>query len=133
MSRKPTKLNKKPRKVAKKPDFFCDDKFFDENLSVVKIEHCLECPIFTEKAQEIFKLLSTKFPRNKFKLLLNQSEVDGKKIVPQYGAFEVSFAKNCRQTYHLIWSGIEKGPPRREKFPTSFDELLNKVNKILAQ
>lgn len=120
-------------KTGKKIHFFCDDKFFDENLGVVKIEHCLECPVYAEKALEIYKLLTGKFPKYKFKLLLNESELDGKKIEPRSGAFEVSFAKNCRHTYHLIWSGLEKGPPRRDKFPPQeIEDLARKVQKILV-
>lgn len=133
MLKKPKVSKKKLKKPKKKLEFFCDDNLFDENLSVIKIEHCFECPIFAEKAQEIFKILSDRFPRNKFKLLMNVSEVDGKKFEPNYGAFEISFAKNCREVYHLIWSGIDKGPPRREKFPANLNELANKINKFLAQ
>lgn len=116
----------------KKKQFICDDKLFNENLSVIKIEHCLECPIFAEKAHEIFKILSEKFTRNKFHLLLNESEVDGAKIEPRDGAFEISFAKNCKQTYHVIWSGIGRGPPRREKFPANLDDLARQMQKILV-
>lgn len=112
--------------------FFCDDKNFDETLSVIKIEHCLECPIFMEKAIEIFKFVSEKFPRNKFKLLRNESEVDGSKIVPRFGAFEISFAKNCRMTYHLVWSGIKFGPPRRDKFPPDLEDLSRRIQKLLV-
>lgn len=129
---KPEKSLVSAKAVAKKFQFFCDDKFFDESLSVLKIEHCLECPIFGEKSQEIFKNLSEKFPKHKFKLLQNESEVDGKKFEPRFGSFEISFAKDCRQTYHLLWSGINKGPPRREKFPQDFDELTRKIQKLLV-
>lgn len=121
----------KPRAKPPKKINFCDDQHFDENLSVIKIEHTLECPIFIEKAHEIFKYLNEKHPRNKFKLLVNE-ETDGTAIEPREGAFEMSFAKNCRLTNHLIWSGIDKGPPRREKFPPDLDELARKIQKILV-
>lgn len=120
------------KKRDKKKQFICDDKLFNENQSVIKIEHCLECPIFAEKALEIFKILSEKFTRNKFHLLLNESEVDGMKIEPRDGAFEISFAKNCKQTYHVIWSGVAKGPPRRDKFPANLDDLARQMQKILV-
>lgn len=112
--------------------FMCDDKSFDETVSVIKIECCLECPVFVEKAQEIFKILSEKFTRNKFHLLLNQSEVDGSRVKPRDGAFEISFAKNCRRAYHVIWTGIDKGPPRRDKFPPNLDDLERQMQKILV-
>lgn len=50
--------------------------FFDENLQIIKIEHKIDCPLlFNEKSQETFKLVSSKFPNNKFKLLINKSEL----------------------------------------------------------
>lgn len=129
---KSTKSKKAPNKKIVKPKFFCDEKLFDENLSVIKIEHCHECPIFNEKSTEFFKFICAKFPKNKFKLLLNESELDGTKLEPRFGAFELSFAKNCRLTYHLIWSGINRGPPRREKFPQDLEELSRKIQKLLV-
>lgn len=123
-------MSKKKIYPAKK--FFCDEKNFDEELSVLKIEHCLECPIFLEKSLEIFKFVAAKFPRNKFKILLNESELDGQKLEPRFGAFEISFAKNCRMVYHLIWSGIKLGPPRRNKFPQDLEDLSRKVQKLLV-
>lgn len=125
-------MEKPAKPTAKKINFFCEEEFFDETLSVLKIEHCLECPIFGEKTQEIFKHLSGKFPKFQFKLLQNESELDGKKFEPRFGAFEISFAKNCRQAYHLLWSGIDKGPPRRDKFPQDLDELARKIQKFLV-
>lgn len=127
-----TSAPKAPKPQPRKFDFFCDDKFFDENLSVIKIEHCLECPIFNEKAHEVYRSITENFPKQKFKFLLNESEADGKKFSPRLGAFEISFAKNCRLTYHLIWSGIERGPPRREKFPGDIDSLVRQIRKLLV-
>lgn len=129
--KKPTKINK-ATPSSRKFQFFCDEKYFDKTLSVIKIEYCLECPIFNEKAREFYIILSEKFPRNKFHLLLNESEFDGNKIDPRLGAFEISFARNFRDNYHLIWSGIEKGPPRREKFPHDLDQLFRQIRKILV-
>lgn len=121
-----------PKPQGRRNLFFCDEMNFDEALSIMKVEHCLECPVFVEKSQEIFKVLSGKFPRNKFKLVLNESEVDGKKIEPRSGAFEISFARNCRETYHLIWTGIDKGPPRRDKFPKDMEQLSRQIQKLLV-
>lgn len=129
---KPVKSATSVKPSGKKFQFFCNDQLFDETLSVLKIEHCLECPIFSEKSHEIFKDLSGKFPRIKFKLLENESEIDGKKIEPRFGSFEISFAKNCRQTFHLLWSGIDKGPPRRDKFPENMEEIARKIQKLLV-
>lgn len=123
--------SKKTKIPTKRIDLFCDDKHFDDQLCVLKFEHCVECPIFAEKAVEIFQTLKEYFPRNKFKVLLNHSEVDGKKFEPRYGAFEINFAKHCRMNYHLLWSGIDKGPPRRDKIPTDLDDLAKKMTKIL--
>lgn len=92
----------------------------------------MECPIFLEKAQETFKIVSEKFGRSKFKFLLNESETDGTKFEPRPGAFEIFFAKNCRLKYHFIWSGIDQGPPRRDKFPKDFDPIIRQIQKILV-
>lgn len=127
-----TKKSKKKSKAKASLPFFCGEELFDEDLSVIKIEHCVDCPIFAEKAEEIFKILCGNFPRNKFKLLLNKSGQDGKAIEPRFGAFEISFARNCKKTYHVIWSGIDKGPPRREKFPQNFDDLARQMRKIFV-
>ena len=119
-------------KVKQKKRFFCEDKLFDKSLSVIKVEHCQECPVFGEKAFEVFKLVVEKFPQRQFKLLVNHSELNGEAIEPRFGAFEVWFARNCRETYHLLWSGLDKGPPRREKFPQDLDEIQRKVLKLLV-
>lgn len=104
----------KPRAKPPKKFNFCDDQHFDENLSMIKIEHTLECPVFNEKAHEIFKYLTV------------NEEIDGTVIEPREGTFEMSFAKNCRLTSHPIWSGIDKGNP------PDLDELTRKIRKILV-
>ncbi|CRK98082.1 CLUMA_CG011450, isoform A [Clunio marinus] len=123
---KKKKRENKPKPV-KKPHFN-----IDESWNVIKIEHCFECPIFAVKSQEIFNILCENFPRNKIRLLCNESHIDGSRIEPRLGAFEISFAKSYRETFHLIWSGIEKGPPRREKFPSNVDDLVRQITKILV-
>jgi hypothetical protein len=130
------KKSKKPVKEAKvKVEHnYCDDLDLDENLAVIKFELCLECPIYKEKALEIYNSIIGQFPRRSFQLLTN-IQLDGKAQVPRFGAFEIFFAKTCNQPPHLVWSGIEMGPPRRDKFPneSQVEEIIKKVEKLLIQ
>lgn len=133
---KKKKQNKKPVKEAKvKVEInYCDSLELDENLAIIKFEHCLECPIYKEKAIEIYNSIISQFPRRNFQILTN-IELDGKSQVPRFGAFEIIFAKTCTQPPHLLWSGIEFGPPRREKFPNELqiEEIVKKLEKLLIQ
>lgn len=126
---KKVKIDKK--KEAKKAPHFCDDDNFDENLKIIRIEHCIQCPVFAEKSLEVFEDLTKMLPNYSLKLMVNE-HFDG--ILPKYGSFEIYFAKNCREKYQLIWSGLHRGPPRREKFPDQSDYdnyILKTINAIL--
>ena len=121
----------KKSKEQKKTLHFCDDKNFTDTQGVLKFEHCHECPIFNQKAQEIINFMTDHFPKQNFKFLCNESELDGLKFEPRFGAFEIWFAKNCRMPMHLLWSGIEKGPPRRDKFPITYDSMAKAIQKFI--
>lgn len=125
-----TKVSKKS-KENKKTFNFCDDKYFSETQGVIKFEHCHECPIFYQKAEEIMKFMTEHFPKQNFKFLYNESELDGSKFEPRFGAFEIWFGKNCRMPMHLLWTGIEKGPPRRDKFPITYDSMAKAIQKFI--
>ncbi|XP_065082349.1 selenoprotein H-like [Ochlerotatus camptorhynchus] len=130
-SNKPKKTRKKSRKGRrKKVDKnlqFCDDKHFDPKLAVVTVEHCLRCPIYREMAEKIFADISDTFPDHKFKLIRNGFD----RLEAREGSFELSLAKNCRSPAQLLWSGIERGPPRREKFPLDLTSIIERVDKEL--
>uniref|UniRef100_A0A182FQQ5 Uncharacterized protein n=1 Tax=Anopheles albimanus TaxID=7167 RepID=A0A182FQQ5_ANOAL len=104
---------KKKKKPIDPNLLYCDDQHFDETLAIVRIEHCLRCPIYQEMAQRIFDRICQQFPDTSFKLIRNEFD----KMEPREGSFEVSIARNCRVPDHTIWSGLPRGPPRREKFP----------------
>ena len=49
---------------------------------------------------------------NKLELLINSNKA------PRRGSFEIVIKKDAESTDGvLIWSGIKKGPPRKDKFP----------------
>lgn len=57
-----------------------------------------------------------------FELVLNEN---GK---PKRGSFEIFVAKGDKK--EKIWSGVEKGPPRKDKFP-DVEDLKEAVLKIV--
>lgn len=89
--------------------------------------------MFKRKANEIFSELSKLIPQQNFELALNE---DGK---PKRGEIKDSFVRRpdfiCATYFHIlgsfeifvvktgtnkkvqIWSGVAKGPPRKDKFP----------------
>lgn len=56
---------------------------------------------------------------------------DGK---PKRGSFEIHVVRgdNLATEDNLIWSGINKGPPRKDKFP-EVDSLVDAINKAVGQ
>uniref|UniRef100_A0A182VJ53 Selenoprotein H n=1 Tax=Anopheles merus TaxID=30066 RepID=A0A182VJ53_ANOME len=78
------------------------------------------------KAAEVHSGLCELAPEHKFQLVLNE---DGK---PRRGAFEISIAKTKDGEKVLVWSGLPKGPPRKDKFPepkTILDDALKVLKK----
>ncbi|CAD7086746.1 unnamed protein product [Hermetia illucens] len=123
------KKGKKGGGKTKAPINWSDDAHFDENRAMIYIIHTTECPIFLEKALEFQSFLMAQYPKKIFQLILN----DDGKTKPEDGAFEISFSQNARTERVELWSGKDKGPPRREKFPKSYDLLLPEVDKILKK
>ena len=66
-------------------------------------------------------------PQQKFEYQLNEQGP------PRRGAFEISVYKSQQKPSDasLIWTGIKRGPPRREKFPES-NALVTDIQKVLA-
>lgn len=79
----------------------------------IAIEACKSWQVFKRQATQIFADLCGLIPDKTFALLLNE------KGVPRRGAFEISIVKDKSNMEDavLIWTGIKRGPPRREKFP----------------
>ena len=80
------------------------------------------------KADEFLRYLQTNVPERQFVMIRNQFG----KVEPRPGAFEIEFSQHARTTKHYIWSGLEKGPPRRDKFP-NFDTIFPEVQKVLKK
>lgn len=80
--------------------------------------------MFKRKAQEIFGEINELFPM--LEISLNP---DGK---PKRGSFEIHVLRNNEAATedNRIWSGISKGPPRKEKFPTG-TSLIDAIKKHL--
>uniref|UniRef100_A0A182W905 Selenoprotein H n=1 Tax=Anopheles minimus TaxID=112268 RepID=A0A182W905_9DIPT len=76
------------------------------------------------KAAEVHSELCELAPDSNLQLVLNE---DGK---PRRGAFEISIAKSMDGEKVLVWSGVSKGPPRKEKFPDT-KSILDDVLKAL--
>lgn len=38
---------------------------------------------------------------------------------PKRGSFEIYISKNKLSEKVLLWSGLKKGPPRKDKFPSA--------------
>lgn len=78
------------------------------------------------KADEFLRYLQSEIPERQFVLIRNHFG----KVEPRPGAFEIEFSQHARTSKHNLWSGIERGPPRRDKFP-AFEVLMPEVRKIL--
>uniref|UniRef100_A0A182PTD9 Selenoprotein H n=1 Tax=Anopheles epiroticus TaxID=199890 RepID=A0A182PTD9_9DIPT len=76
------------------------------------------------KAAEVHSELCGLAPEHKLQLVLNEN---GK---PRRGAFEISIAKAKDGEKVLVWSGLPKGPPRKDKFPEA-KAILDDVLKAL--
>lgn len=113
---------KKPATQKSKPDRDQQNSVgpADENGPTMFIEHCTSWSVFKRKAAQIHKELSDLAPEQSFGLKLNEG---GK---PRRGAFEISVAKSKDAKPTQIWTGLSKGPPRKDKFPEA-NQILKEV------
>lgn len=79
--------------------------------------------MFKSKAKSVFAELCKLIPDHDFELVLN---ADGK---PKRGSFEIYVVKGEKKV--KVWSGVEKGPPRKDKFPDVEKDLKEAVLKIV--
>lgn len=126
---KSKKLKKKPVKID-----WASDEHFDENLAMIYIEQCQQCFVFQQQTNIFFEKLTEQFPEQKFMLLINNVASLGEQAA-RIGAWEISLAKNARSKSELLWSGFEKGPPRREKFlnDSLYEDIWKRVTLLLAK
>ncbi|ALC42208.1 CG13186 [Drosophila busckii] len=117
-----------PKKKHKIVDWAADENFTKER-SIFFIEHTYECNIFQTKADECLSFFQDRIPERQFALMRNKNG----KQVPRDGAFEIGFAQNARTSQHVIWSGLDRGPPRRDKFPRNYEDLYPDVQRVLKK
>lgn len=127
--RKPPKVKKNKKEVIEID--WADDEHFDEDLAMLYIEYDAMCYIFQEQVDFFLGKLTARFPNLKFLPMLNKKALLGE-AGPRSGSFEISIAQNARASAKNLWSGIDKGPPRREKFSNNYDECWPTVQKILT-
>lgn len=107
----------------KSNEFFESD---DGDGFSITINHCVSWSVFKKRALTIFNEVRELLPkdlREKITLKLNEN---GK---PARGSFEISVQKTEQEPI-LIWSGLKKGPPRKEKFPET-SNIINDIKKAL--
>ncbi|XP_063447780.1 selenoprotein H-like [Mytilus trossulus] len=56
-------------------------------------------------------------------------EVEFNPSKPRRGSFEFTLVKEGKAT--LIWTGVKKGPPRKNKFPETPDLIIEEIKKNL--
>jgi len=90
----------------------------------VEVEHCKSWQVFGRRARESIAMLSdtADLCAEDLETVINEEK-------PRRGAFEITvhFDDN---TQAKVWSGIEKGPPRKLKFPDA-DELITSVRNSM--
>lgn len=117
-----------PKKKQRKNVDWAADENFSKDRSIFYIEHSLECPIFGMKAEECLSFFKDRIPEREFQLVRNRNG----KQVPRDGAFEVTVSQNARTSEHNLWSGLNLGPPRRDKFPR-YEDLVPSVRAVLKK
>lgn len=131
VKKKGGKKGERPARAVKKSPVIdlTDEEHWNPGLSVFKIEYCTNCFVFRKKADEFLALCSERFLDNQFMTIFNNWGVEK----PRPGAFEIELAKNAKCPFELLWSGLEKGPPRKEKFPSDWEPILCAVQLQLKQ
>lgn len=127
--------NKKGKKIKEIVEIdWAADEHFNPFVAIVYIEYDSKCFVYLQKVNEFKAELVEKYEKQKFEFVQNApSRMTGADNSPRYGSFEIEFAQNARLQTELLWSGIDRGPPRIEKFPRYFDQLWPVITKILRR
>lgn len=125
---------KSPKKaiVAVEVDWAADE-FFQPTVALVIVEHDTACFVYGEQLAQLHAELLATFPERTFRMLVNQRSRLGESAVPRAGSFEIWLAQNARCAPELLWSGVQRGPPRRLKFPRSNAQLWPQVRRIVSR
>lgn len=131
----PTKRPNTKKVIAILPDIdWAADGFFEPNVSLVIVEHDTECYVYSEQLAQFQAELFAAFPERSFRMLVNQrSRHIGAEAAPRTGSFEIRLAQNARCEPETVWSGLQRGPPRRLKFPRSNAQLWPQVRRIVSR
>lgn len=121
---------------AKKPpavefDYAADENF-KPNEPLVHLEYDRRCFVYREQAELFAAQLGAAFPERTFHVLANLASRVGE-LGPRDGSFEIWFAQNARCAAEQLWTGVQKGPPRRLKFPADYAELFPAAKRIMAR
>lgn len=84
-----------------------------ETEAILFIDHCTSWQVFKKRANEFFTEISKLLKTVKLNLVLNENGA------PKRGSFEIYISKNKSSKKVLLWSGLKKGPPRKDKFPSA--------------
>jgi hypothetical protein len=71
--------------------------------------------VFKRKANDVFAEIAKSIADKNFELALN---AEGK---PARGSFEIFVTKAGSTKKTQVWTGLKKGPPRKDKFPEAKD------------
>lgn len=122
---KKTKSKRIKKSKKNSPIDWATDEYFDPNRVMVYVECSNECPIYEQMALDLIEFLKKRFTNKEFLLILNRQQT------PRIGAFEISVAQNAKLPEELVWSGIDRGPPRKEKFPRTWENIAGKIGNII--
>lgn len=128
---KPKKGKKKNEQIIPDVDWTLPE-LFKENVSIVYIECCRKCFVFTEQANLFFQMLCAQFPEREFRLAINSVFKLGENA-PREDSFEITVAQNAKLPNELVWSGIAGGPPRREKFSPDYANVWPVIQQIVTR
>ena len=93
----------------------------------VRIIHCKSWQVFKKRAAEVISTLAcSPYVNGDIESELNPSGSEIKR-----GSFEI-FVTDDNNKEELVWSGLKKGPPRKEKFPSA-EALFEKLQDILKK
>lgn len=92
----------------------------------VSFEVCKSCTTYRRRANERFTEVAEILKGKNLEILINEHGP------PRRGAFEISVLHKKDDTANakLIWSGLKKGPPRRQKFPDTKD-IIDAIKKAV--
>lgn len=112
------------------------DESLRKTVCIMAFEVCKSWQVFKRRATEIFNDLCALLPT--LENIELQLSINKPPLVPRRGAFEISIYKQKPTEFEnlqltdslLIWSGLKKGPPRKNKFPNPAEILTDVLNAI---